>query len=142
MMMMLVDAVSFCRQVLEDITANIGQQNVDELLREAEQMLIEIRRRDFSQKTHEAQEELARAIEGLRQSGLRDGMMGQGLGLTLACSRHRRSETECGLRDAVVGQGLGLTLACPHHRRSETWCGLRDAVVGQGLGLTLACPRH
>jgi len=56
--------VSFVRQVLVEITANLGQQNVDELLREAEQMLTEIRRRDFSQKTHDVQEELARAIEG------------------------------------------------------------------------------
>jgi len=57
--------VEFARRVLVEITANIGQQNIDELLRQAEQMLIDIRRRDFSQKTHDAQEELARAIEGL-----------------------------------------------------------------------------
>ena len=62
---MVSDAVVFARRVLQEITANIGQQNVDELLRQAEQMLTEIRRRDFSQKTHDAQEELARAIEGL-----------------------------------------------------------------------------
>jgi len=64
-MVMVSDAVVFARRVLQEITANIGQQNVDELLRQAEQMLTEIRRRDFSQKTHDAQEELARAIEGL-----------------------------------------------------------------------------
>ena len=63
--LVLLDAVVFARRVLQEITANIGQQNVDELLRQAEQMLTEIRRRDFSQKTHDAQEELARAIEGL-----------------------------------------------------------------------------
>jgi len=63
--MVVSDAVEFARRVLVEITANIGQQNVDELLRQAEQMLSDIRRRDFSQKTHEAQEELARAIEGL-----------------------------------------------------------------------------
>jgi len=57
--------VEFARQVLEEITANIGLQNVDELLHQAEHMLTEIRRRDFSQKTHDAQEELARAIESL-----------------------------------------------------------------------------
>jgi len=51
--------------VLEEITNNVSLQNVDELLRQAEQMLTEIRRRDFSEKTHEVQEELARAIEGL-----------------------------------------------------------------------------
>lgn len=51
--------------MLGEITDSIGQQNVDELLRQAEQMLTEIRRRDFSDKTHSAQEELARAIEGL-----------------------------------------------------------------------------
>jgi len=62
---MLIEAVLFAGRVLEEITANIGQQNVDELLRQAEQMLNEIRRRDFSQKTHDAQEELARAIEGM-----------------------------------------------------------------------------
>jgi len=65
--LVLLDAVVFARRVLQEITANIGQQNVDELLRQAEQMLTEIRRRDFSQKTHDAQEELARAIEGLSQ---------------------------------------------------------------------------
>ena len=63
-----VDAVSFAGRVLEEITANIGQQNVDELIRRAEQMLTEIRGRDFSQNTHDAQEELARAIEGLLQN--------------------------------------------------------------------------
>ena len=57
--------MDFARRVLEEITNDIGQQNVDLLLRESEQMLTEIRRRDFSQKTHDAQEELARAIEGL-----------------------------------------------------------------------------
>ena len=60
-----VDAVQFASRVLDEITANIGQQNVDELLRQADQMLTDIRRRDFSQKTHDAQEELARAIEGI-----------------------------------------------------------------------------
>ena len=60
-----LDAVSYVREVLVDITANVGQQNVDELLRQAEQMLTDIRRRDFSQNTHEVQEELARAIEGM-----------------------------------------------------------------------------
>jgi len=61
----LLDAVDFAKQVLVDITNDIGQQNIDQLLQHAEQMLIDIRTRDFSQKTHDTQEELARAIEGL-----------------------------------------------------------------------------
>ena len=62
---MCADAVLFAGRVLAEITANIGDQNVAELLSQAEQMLTEIRRRDYSQATHDAQEELARAIEGL-----------------------------------------------------------------------------
>ena len=60
-----LDAVNYVRRVLVEITASLGQQNVDELLRQAEQMMTDIRRRDFSERTQQVHGELARAIEGL-----------------------------------------------------------------------------
>jgi laminin alpha 3/5 len=62
------NAIDYAKRVLDDIRNTIGLTNVEELLRDAERMLNEIRRRDFSQKTLEADEELARAMEALERA--------------------------------------------------------------------------
>jgi hypothetical protein len=56
--------VNFVKDVLRDIQSNIGQTNVDDLMRQAQDMLREIKRRNFSQKDREASEEMDRAVEG------------------------------------------------------------------------------
>ena len=58
------DAVSYVRDILQDIQNNIGQTNVDELLRQAREMLQEIRTRNFDAKDRDTNEELDNAAEG------------------------------------------------------------------------------
>ena len=99
--------MSYVREVLVDITANVGQQNVDELLRQAEQMLTDIRRRDFSQNTHEVQEELARAIEGTAVC-------------LSVCLSHNTHEVQEELARAIEGTAvcLSVCLSVTQHSRS------------------------
>jgi len=56
--------VNYVKGILQGDQGNIGQTNIDELMRQARQMLSEIMRRDFSQKDREANDEKDRAIEG------------------------------------------------------------------------------
>lgn len=58
------DAVNFVKGILEAIKGSIGSSNVEELLRQAETMLNEIKSRDFSSRDRAAQEELEKAVEG------------------------------------------------------------------------------
>lgn len=44
---LIVDAVKFAQEVLEDILSNIHNQNVEKLIRDAEQILEDIRTRNF-----------------------------------------------------------------------------------------------
>jgi laminin alpha 3/5 len=62
------DAVNYVQNIVNDIRNNIGQSNLDELLRQAERMLDEMKRRDFTQSTRDAQTELQRAIDALRRA--------------------------------------------------------------------------
>lgn len=50
--------------ILEAIKGSIGSNNVEELLRQAERMLNEIKSRDFSSRDRAAQVELENAIDG------------------------------------------------------------------------------
>jgi hypothetical protein len=58
------EAVNYVKNILREIQSNIGQTNVEELLREAQEMLREIKRRNFNQKSTEADEESRKAVEG------------------------------------------------------------------------------
>jgi spore cortex formation protein SpoVR/YcgB (stage V sporulation) len=58
------DAVNYVKTVLREIQSNIGQTNVEDMLREAQEMLREIKRRNFGQKKDEADDESNKAIEG------------------------------------------------------------------------------
>lgn len=52
------------KNILDELKGNIGQTNVESLLREAEEMLREIKSRDFQSKTTEAEEEMTNAVGG------------------------------------------------------------------------------
>lgn len=64
-LLIFTDAVNFVKSILDAITGSIGSSNVDELLRQAEAMLEDIKRRDFSVKDNAAREELAKARDGM-----------------------------------------------------------------------------
>lgn len=58
------EAVNYVKTILREIQNNIGQTNVEDMLREAQEMLREIKRRNFSQRKDEADDESNKAIEG------------------------------------------------------------------------------
>ena len=63
-----LDAVNFALEVLENIRNGLDNQNIDELLREAERILIEIKSRDFSYEKDSSIEELNDAEECKKHS--------------------------------------------------------------------------
>ena len=56
------DAVQYANDVLQDILNNIANANVAELLRRAEEILLDIQSRDFTDQQSRADEELRLAI--------------------------------------------------------------------------------
>lgn len=64
-LLIFTDAVNFVKSILDAINGNIGSSNVDELLRQAETMLEDIKRRDFSVQDNAARVELSKARDGM-----------------------------------------------------------------------------
>lgn len=62
--MFVTDAINYVQNIVNDIRNNIGQSNLDQLLQQAQNMLNEMRRRDFTQSSRDAQTELRNAIDG------------------------------------------------------------------------------
>ena len=58
------DAVDYVKSVLDSIRSNVGRDDIDDMVRQAEGMLREIRSRDFTAVNSSVQDELQEAVDG------------------------------------------------------------------------------
>lgn len=59
-----IAAVTYVKDILQDIRDSIHDTNIDSLIRQAEEILVEIRRRDFTLIKNSASTELDAALDG------------------------------------------------------------------------------